>query len=489
MHHRLDELVMQGFAKAPTEPCLWWRGAWWSRGAVEEMVLECEESLVKSGFSKGHRLGLVLPNSPILLASCVAAWRLGGSVVPVNPHLKYPSVPEYLRSVDVFGAIVSREAEGLVEVIRAAGIPAAPASLNDASPAIEGASAVPDGDADIAALFHTAGASGDVKAVPITHKNVETLLSAIIDTIPDMNEDDIILNAIPNYHSLGFVVGGMMPLAAGMPQVVTPSLTSPKNVLAAIRSAGVTVIPAIPMMLNMLLADRDTVPMSKVKMVFYGGGDLIPRVAQRVRDIFGVEPLEGYGLTEASGVLAVSPPGDVRPGTSGRILPCFQAEVRDADGNLLPCDEDGRLWIHGDAVAGGYYRAPELTAERFRDGWFDTQDIVRIDSDGFITIVSPAVDVIVIGGVPVYPAEIENILLTHPEIREVAVIGMPRGLKGDFIRAYVVLKEGSALRPKDIVMYARTKLPNYKAPRSIRILGELPKNSLGKVLKKELRAV
>ncbi|MDR1472080.1 MAG: AMP-binding protein [Synergistaceae bacterium] len=489
MDQGLDEIILHCCESSPTEPCLWWRGAWWSRGALNEMASECERHLVESGFSARQRLGLVLPNSPLFLASCIAAWRLGGTVVPVNPMLKYPSVPEYLKSVGVFGAVVSREMEGMADFINGHGIPAASADLGDAVPEMRGRSGTPDPDSGTAALFHTAGAGGDVKAVPITHRNITSLLSSVLETIPLMDEDDVVLNAIPNYHSLGFVVGGIMPLASGISQVLVPSFASPKTTMSAIRGAGVTIIPALPIMLGMLLGgERDITPVSKVKMVFYGGGELMPGIARRVKEIFGVEPLEGYGLTEASSVLAVTPSEDaIRPGTSGRILPCFEAKVCDREGNSLPFDSDGRLWIRGDALASGYYGRGAPSAERFRDGWFDTQDIVRVDSDGFITIVSPVVDVIMAGGVPVYPGEIEAILKGHPEIEDAAVIGIPRGTKGELARAFVVLKEGSALRPRDIVLYGRSKLPNYKAPRSVRILNELPKDNLGKVLKKELR--
>jgi long-chain acyl-CoA synthetase len=456
---------------------------------LEEMALECEESLVKSGFSAGQRLALVMPNSPLLLASSIAAWKLGGAVVPVNPQLRHPPLTEYLKSVDVFGAIVSREVEGLVDVVSSYGIPAASASLNDAAPPIAGRDASPDDDSENAVLFHTGGAGGDVKAVPITHRNIVTLLSSIMEAIPSMDEDDVILNAIPNYHSLGFVVGGIMPLASGMPQVVIPSFVPPKNTLSAIRTAGVTIIPAVPTMLGVLLGgDREIAPMSKVKLVFFGGGELMPGVAERAREVFGVEPLEGYGLTEASSVLAVTAGKDrARPGASGKILPCFEAEVRDDGGELLPFNSDGRLWLRGGAVANGYYRAPALTAERFRDGWFDAQDIVRIDEDGYITIISPALDVIMAGVSPVYPGEVETVLKERPDVAEAAVIGVPGGIRGETIKAFVVLKEGCAARPYDILKYCRSKLPNYKAPRSVSVVRELPKDSLGKVLKRELR--
>lgn len=491
MSERLDELVTQKITAAPTDPCLWWRGDWWSCGAFGEMIEESEKNLRESGFSVGQRLALLLPNSPILLASCIAAWRLGGSVVPVNPQLRSSSLRDYLRKVDVFGAIVSEEEVGLASELDRVGVPASSASLNDAAPPIEGGKGEPDDTSEIAVLFQTAGVSGNPKAVPITHRGILAILSSILELVPAINEDDVILNAIPNYHSLGFVVGGALPLAFGMPQVTLPSFMPPKTALAAIRSAEVTIIPAVPMMLSVLLGgERSASPLSKLKMVFYGGGKLTPGVTERAREFFGVELLEGYGLTEASSVLAVTPDESAtKPGSSGRILPCFDVQVRDEAGNALPFGAEGRLWIRGEPLAKGYYRSPEISAERFRDGWFDAQDIVRIDEEGYITIVSPAVDVITVGGVSVYPAEIEAVLREHPDVEDAAVIGVTGGIKGEAIRAFVVLSEGAGMRPRDLISYCRTKLPNYKVPRSIEFLPELPKNSLGNVMKKELRGV
>ncbi len=492
VNHRLDELIMQSFAKAPTEPCLWWRGAWWSRGAVEEMIIDCEESLKESGFSKGQRIVLFLQNSPIFLACCIAVWRLGGAVVPVNPQLKSPSLQEYLRQVDAFGAVVSGETEGLEGVLLDAGVPAVSVELGDALPLFAGRKdARPDEDSEMAVLFHTAGVSGAAKAVPITHANIVALLSSILELVPSIDEDDVILNALPNYHSFGFVIGGALPLAFGMPQVVVPSFVPPKTTLAAIRAANVTIVPAIPLMLSVLIgSERDTTPLSKVRLVFAGGGKISPALAERTREIFGVDVLEGYGLTEASSVLAVTPGKNaMRAGTCGRILSTFEAEVCDQDGNALPFDAEGRLWIRGDAVAAGYYRAPELSAERFKDGWFDTQDVVRIAEDGYITIVSRAVDVILVGGMPVYPTEVENVLLQHPAIAQAAAVGLPRGIKGEMVKVFVVLKEGATVQPRELISFCRSRLPNYKVPRLVKIVPGLPKDEQGKVLKKELRGV
>jgi long-chain acyl-CoA synthetase len=453
------------------------------------MAAECAAILERSGFTVGQRLGLVMPNCPLMLASCIAAWQLGGTVVPVNPQLKHPSVPEYLKSVGVFGAVVSREMGNMAAYIGDSGIAAVSADPGDSIPQMTGHAGEPDAGAQLAALIHTRGVGGTAKAVPITHGNIVALLESILEAIPSLDEDDVILNAIPNYISLGFVVGGILPLAAGIPQVLVPSFTPPKNALSAIREAGVTVIPAVPVMLSILLGgEKHIAPVPKIKLVFYGGGTLMQGVAERVREVFGVTPLSGYGLTEASSVLAVTPSEDAaREGTSGKILSCFEAKVVDASGELSQFNEEGRLWIRGGAVASGYYRTPDLSSERFRDDWFDTQDIVRIDEDGYITIVSPVFDVITVEGMSVYSGEIEAILKLHPEIKEAAVVGVPRGRKGEYARAYVTLKEGSELKPRDILAYGRTQMPNYKAPRSVKILDELPTDNMGKVLKHELR--
>jgi len=481
---------MQHCANRPADPCLWWKGAWWSRGALEEMSLECEDILRDSGFSPGQRLALFLPNSPAFLSCCIAAWRLGGAVVPINPQLRSPSLRDYLQKTDVFGAVTSGRNAELKEVLEEAGIPSVTAELSDSTPRFTGrADARPDEDSEMAVLFHTAGVSGAAKAVPISHGNIVALLSAILEQIPSINEDDVILNALPNHHSLGFVAGGIMALACGIPQVIVPSFMPPKTTIAAMRAARASVVPAVPLMLAVLLnSERDMTPLSKVRLVFAGGGKISPELSERTREVFGVGVLEGYGLTEASSVLAVTPGEDaVKPGTCGRLLSCFEAELRDEEGNVLPFESEGRLWIRGDAVASGYYREPGLSAERFRDGWFDTQDVVRIDDDGYITIVSRVVDVIMVGGLAVYPTEVENVLQRHPAVAHSAAIGAPRGVKGEMVKAFVVLKEGASLHPRELIAFCRSHLPNYKVPRAVKILPQLPRDSFGKVLKKDLR--
>ncbi|GHV50877.1 AMP-dependent synthetase [Synergistales bacterium] len=466
---RIEEAITQNFVRAPTEPCLWWRGTWWSRCALDEMAAECEASLSKSGFGQGHRLALILPNSPLFLASCIAAWKLGGSVVPVNPHLN-PSPVQYLKSVGVFAAVVKEDVGELAGLLNSSGISTAMSALSDALPVMERSDAEPDSNPDIAVLFHTPSYHGKTSTVPITHSNISVLLASVVKAIPSMNEDDVMLNAVPNYHSLGFIAGGTLPLAAGLPQVMLSSLISPKNALAAMRSSGVTIIPTTPAILGMLLDARGAAPMSKIKFIFCGGGELMSGVIDETKELFGVEPLEGYGLTEASSILAVTPSeSEARHGSSGKVLPCFEAEVRAEDGTPLPPNSEGRLWIRGDAVAEGYYNSPDMTAERYKEGWFDTLDMVRMDEDGYITIVSPSSGVIMSGGVPVYPHEVEAVIKSCPGVEDAIVVGTPSGVRGESVRAFVALNHDARLTPGDIISYCRSKLPSRKAPRSVKI--------------------
>lgn len=378
---RLEALIAAEAERAPTEPCLWWRGEWWSRGALYEMANDCEASLRESGFSSGDRLALVLPNSPALLAASIAAWRLGGTIVPVSRNIRPAALIELMRRAGVFGAIVSAQRASLLDSLRLAGIPCSPAALDDASPAIEGKWSVQPGSSDTAALFHTDAPGGAIAAVPITHSNIMTLLSSIADSIPDLDEDDVMLNAIPNRHAFGLIVGGIFPLVSGMPQVLVPSMAKPKASLMASRIADVTIMPVNPTMLRMMLASEDVPPLSKVRMLFCGGAT-DEETDRRARAEFGVGPLRGFGMPEASGLISFTLPDEEPDGSFGRILPCIEHEIRDDSLSPMPPGSTGTLWISGDAVCGGYFASPELTERRFRDGWFDTEISAMIDERG-----------------------------------------------------------------------------------------------------------
>lgn len=367
---RVGDAVMRRLAEAPTEPCLWWRGEWWARGVLAEIAEESREALASGGFSPGHRLALVLQSSPASLALCMAVWSLGGSVVPVSASMARRGIDGFMRDAGLYGAMTGSLGSDQTAVLRDADIPFAQVGLDASCPALAGRADAPTAPGGEAALFHTAGASGRVRPISIAHEQMLTLIDAIEAASGGLDEDDVICDVVGHHHAFGFI-GAMLPLVLGYPQVVLPGVRPPGSVARALRQSSATVLMTVPSILHVMLADADLAPFTKMRMVFYGGAELASDDARRAREIFGSEPLAGYGLTEAAGALAVTPIGASRPASCGRLLPCFEASVRDADGNELPRGEPGRLFA------------------RWRGGdWFDTGDTVRVDDDGYIYILA-----------------------------------------------------------------------------------------------------
>ena len=218
------------------------------------------------------------------------------------------------------------------------------------------------------------------------------------------------------------------------------------------------------------------------------GGDRLPAdISKRAAGLLGVPVLQGYGLTEASSVVALPPSiNAVKPGSVGTLLSCVEAEIRSDEGEVLPQGREGRLWIRGSSVAKCYFRNPELTAERFADGWFDTCDIARFDEEGYLYLVGRACDVIFVGGFKVYAREVEKTLNEHPQVHEAAVIGVPRSISGEIVKAFVVLKKGERASAKELIEYCKKKLSYYKVPRIIEFVTEMPRSAIGEIVKRKL---
>ena len=490
MDRKLEEIILSVFRTAPSEPCVWWHGVWWSRGALRELAEDCQANLLSGGFVSGNRLALLLPNCPLFWALCVAVWSIGGTVVPLNPRLEFSTLLRNLILADVFGAVIYKEQENKVALLEDRGIPCVVAPLAGVQPSFKGRVLPDEKITDIAAIFLTSGTTGDAKAVPITHSNFIHNMDACLKVVTQIDEEDVFLNALPNFHSLGFAVCGLLPLVYGLPQAIVLSFMPPESTLEAIRSAKVTVVPAVPMMVSLLLGciARGINPPPSLSLIICGGDRLSAKFAERAERLLGVTILEGYGLTETSPVLSVNPnKEEARKGTCGKVLPCFEVEIRGGEGQIVAPGTEGNLWVRGPSVAGSYFRMPQLTAERFIDGWFDTRDIVSLDEDGYLTVVSRVSDIVIVGGYNVYPGEVESVLMEHPDVLESAVVGVSRGASGEVIKAFVVLKEGRILNPRDLITFCRTRLAYYKIPRVVAFVKGLPRSSVGEVIKRELK--
>lgn len=488
MSLRLETVIRDNLNRLPTEPFLWWQKTWWSRGAFLELVEECEERLSASGFKEGQRLALLMPNSPILLATAVAVWRLGGAAVLIDPRAGYVSIIRQLLHADVFAALTYRGCEDIVPLISEEGIPCSVISLDTLEENIPGRPCAAE-DRENAVVFYTSGITGEPKAVSLSHENLLACINGCVEHINALDEDDVVLNALPNTNVFGFVCGALLPLVTAVRQVILPSFMPVEASMEAIKSAEVTIVMAVPTMIAMMVSavQRGAVPSSRIKCILSGADRLPVELRLRADRLLQTSVIQGYGLTESSSVLALTPGIDKsRPGSVGTLLSCAEAEIRDENGDVLEAGKEGILWVRGASITQSYYRNPELTEQRFRDGWFNTCDIARFDSDGYLYLVGRTCDVIVVGGFNVYAREVEKALEEHPSVREAAVVGVPRSISGEIVKAYVVLKNGERLSSKELIDYCKQKLSYYKVPRIVEFISKMPRSAIGEIVKRKL---
>lgn len=488
MSARLETIIGNNLKRLPAEPFIWWQKTWWSRGAFLELVEECEERLKTSNFKKGQRLALLTPNSPILLATAVAVWRLGGAVVLIDPRSGYVPLVRQLRHADVFAVLTSRGCDELVPLISEEGIPCSTIGLDTLEDNIPGRPCNEE-DPETAVIFYTSGITGEPNAVPLTHTNLLAAIDGCVKHIDMLDEDDVILNALPNSNSFGFVCGALLPLVTATPQVILPSFMPVETSMDAIKRADVTIVMAVPTMIAMMVSSvmRGATAPSKIKCILSGADRLSCQLRRRAEQALQTHVIQGYGLTEASSVVALTPGLDKsRPESVGTILSCVEAEIRGDGGEVLPVGGEGQLWLRGASVALCYYRSPELTEGRFGGGWFRTGDVARFDEDGYLYIVGRTTDVIFVGGFKVYSREVERTLEEHPAVKEAAVIGVPRSISGEIIKAFVVTKNGAKVSSKELIDFCKQKLSYYKVPRIIEFIPQLPRTSMGEIVKRKL---
>ncbi len=488
---RLEKIISKRLQKDPEEKIFWWRDEWWGNKDFLDLVQTCSERLSASGFSSGDRLAVLLPNSPMVLALSLAVWEKGGTVSTLNARAGSASLAKTLELIDPQGVIISEDMTELGESLASSGFMVIFSAWDKPFPVYKGVEGKNKSDPSLAIIFATSGTTGLPKAVPLYHSNLTDNAVTVFNSIEEMEEGDVLLNVLPNFHSFGYTVSGILPLICGMHQVLLPSFMPPSKTIETINKTGVTSLIVVPAMLSFMLGTiKNTgVCLDKpLKLIVTGGDRLNVQLDDKVRENMGVGVLEGYGLTECSPVVCVNRSYASRKlGTVGQLIPGYSKQIRDLSGKLLPDGQDGVMWVKGPSVGGEYFRAPELTEERFQDGWFNTGDVVNFDDEGYVTILDRATDIIIVGGFNVYPQEVEAVLNGIEGVSAAVAIGMPHPVNGEVVKAFIMREEGSSVKERDIISYCKNELAHFKVPRKVEFLDSFPLSATGKILRRKLR--
>ncbi len=345
---------------------------------------------------------------------------------------------------------------------------------------------------DLAFLQYTGGTTGVAKGAMLSHGNLLSDMQQILmlwgDSLKPGAEN--FLAPLPLYHIYGFTMHCMVLFAIGCQSVLVPNPRDIDNVIATFRKNKLTGMVGLNTLFVALARHPDfkKLDFSSLKITTSGGMALAEDTAKTWHEITGTQIVEGYGLTETSPVVTSNDPSAPLMNTIGFALPDTELKVIDTEGNALPTGEAGELCVRGPQVMSGYWQCPEATAEVLTsDGWLMTGDIATIDEAGYVRIVDRKKDMIIVSGFNVYPNEVENVLVSHPEIVEAAVIGVPDESSGEAVKAVIVRVEGSTIEDDEVKAYCKTALTAYKVPRFYEFRDALPKTNVGKVLRRELR--
>jgi len=464
------------------------------------------QGLKELGIKKGDRVALLLNNSPHFIICYFAIVKLGAIVVPINHMFKFEETSYILSNSQASTLITSFAYLDMVLKIKEKS--RFLKNILSTSKEKEGISSIyewaydpskqfiPENvdRNDVAAILYTSGTTGHPKGAMLTHGNLISNVLSSKEAIKATNRDRTIC-ILPLFHSFAATVCMLLPFYVGGAVVVMKSARPFKRTIRAIRRNKVTIFVGIPSLYNIL----NEVKLSKllkpfiirlllpVRLCISGAAALPIPTWEKFQKRFGISLLEGYGLTEASPVVSLNPFRGINKGGSvGPPLKGVKVKIINSKDEELAIGQVGEILVKGSNVMQGYFNYIETTQETIKDGWLHTGDLGRKDQDGYVYIVGRKKDMVNVRGLNVYPREIEDLLYQHPKIKEATVIGIPDYYKGEVPKGFVVLKEGVSATQREIILYLKEELANYKIPRQIEFRQSLPKNTTGKILKRVL---
>jgi long-chain acyl-CoA synthetase len=456
-------------------------------------------ALQELGVAPGDRVVVMLPNCPEVGQCYSAILRVGGVVVPVLFLLATEELVHILSDSEAKAIVTSPEfaakaLEAAAKVqpgpqVIVAGDPVeGTRSMGELSAQHEPDAPVVDRADDDPALFmYTSGTTGRPKGVVLTHGNLMHQANAIYE-IAELDPERLGLAVMPMAHAAGLVtwVSGMKTGGRG----VLMRWFDPELFCRNVQEYKVTVTALVPTMAAFLLNHpaMDQYDLSSLEQVVFGAAPAPVELVKAFEAKTGAKVRGTYGLTEAAPVVAADRPSLTRrDGASGIALPGVEISIQDEEGNQLPTGESGEICVRGPNVMAGYHRMPDETAEVLRGGWLHTGDVGYLDEDGYIYVVDRVKDMIIRGGLNIYPHDVEEVLAEHPGVAEAAVVGIPDPVYGEQVEAFVVKRIGVEATEDELMRFCQERLAKYKTPSKVTFVPDLPKSQVGKVLKRVIR--
>ena len=524
----VPEFLSRSARRYPDNDAVVFMGKRISYRELDGMVNRFARVLTDLGIRSGDTVAMLLPNIPQMVIASYAAFRIGAVVAMNNPlyterELAYQlddSDATLLVTLDLLvPRVLSVRPKTKIDTVIAC-------HINDYLPfpkkqlfpfvkramfrkvrepgVLEFADLIrryPDAAvdnaarwADTAALLYTGGTTGVSKGAMLTHANISKNVQQLATWTYDMIEGgERVLAVFPFFHSAGFTGVQNLAVYKGWTMILVPR-PEPDIVCEMIGSYRPSLVPGVPTIFNGLLNNEKfkSMELSFIKGFFAGAAPLPVDTIRQLEELTGGRLSNVYGLTETSPMGTATPWGGVnKPGTVGVPLPGTDLKIVDVETGTreMKTGEPGEILFKGPQVMKGYYKKPEETAVALRDGWLFTGDIGCLDEDGYLTIVDRKKDMIVASGYNIYPQEVDDVLFDHPRILEACTIGVPDAYRGETVKAYVVPKTGQRLETDELIAFCRDRLSPYKVPTIIEFVDELPKSAVGKILRRELKAM
>ena len=472
----------------------------YSYAEMNEYAVRVAANLSQLGVRKGDKIVLLMGNCMEFLFAFLGAGSIGAVVVPVNPVLKPDEITYIIGNSDAETLIAVPEFEPLFSEFQKAAptlkrvIVTGETAVRAMSFArlLEPVDASPNqaaGPKDEASLIYTSGTTGMPKGVILTHSNYVWNARMLMHAV-DVTEADRFFCVLPLFHVNAQVVSVLTPLMAGASTVLMKKF-NPFAILPMIEQYRVTVLSAVPTIYNVMarMPHAESFDIDSIRIFASGAAPLPEETYRLVRNVFKKELIMGYGLSEATCASAVANSRDpIKWDSVGSPLPYTQIRLVNHEGKDVPPGEIGEILISGPAVMKGYYKNPEATAAVLKNGWLYTGDLGRFDEEGYLFIVGREKDVIIRGGLNIYPQQVENVISQLRGVEECCVVGVDEPRWGQEVLAVIKRGDGAELTEEEVLRYCRERLAQYKCPRHVRFVDSLPKTATGKIKKNELAA-